>query len=246
MTTQLLLLLFAIAAPTLAALVLSGKTKERRAWLLSLCAIGVVAVNVMALVIGNSLMGDAGFLGGLNYNWAGKVLAIMLTLAMYALLPRSLRAEAGLFALPRPADWRSVFAVSALMLAFFWVTSYLFRDGEALTRETILFQATMPGLDEESLFRGVLLALLVSAFGKPWRIAGIGLGWGALPVVLFFGLGHFVSQEFNVETVVSVIAATAMGAGFLWIKEKTSSIWIAVIVHNLANLGSLTINSLQP
>jgi membrane protease YdiL (CAAX protease family) len=104
----------------------------------------------------------------------------------------------------------------------------------------------MPGLDEEPLYRGVLLALLVSAFGKPWRIAGVGIGWGALPIVLFFGLAHAVSQELNIEAAVSVFAAMVMGAGFLWLKEKTSSIWIAVVVHNLANLGSQIVASMQP
>jgi hypothetical protein len=37
-----------------------------------------------------------------------------------------------------------------------------------------------------------------------------------------------------------------MGAGFLWLKEKTSSIWIAVVVHNLANVGSQIVASMQP
>jgi MFS family permease len=248
MATQLLFLLFAIGAPTLAALILSGKAKERRAWLLSLCAIGVVVVNILALGIGAGLKGPVTTLVGfeLSWNWSGKIIAIVLTLAMYGLLPRPLRAEAGVFALPRTTDWKSVVTVSALLLVFFWCVSYLFRDGETITKETMLFQATMPGLDEEPLYRGVLLALLVSAFGKPWRIAGVGIGWGALPVVLFFGLAHAFSQELDIEAVVSVFAAIVMGAGFLWIKEKTGSIWIAVLVHNLANVGSTIVASLQP
>ena len=248
MATELLLLLFAIGAPTLVALILSGKAKERRAWWLSLCAIGAVVINILALGIGSGLMQPlSSFVGSeLSWNWSGKIIAIALTLVMYALLPRPLRAEAGLFAVPRTSDLKSVVGVSALLLVFFWCTSYLFRDGEAVTRETILFQATMPGLDEEPLYRGVLLALLVSAFGKPWRIAGVGIGWGALPIILFFGLAHAVSQELNIEAVVSVFAAIVMGAGFLWIKEKTSSIWIAVVVHNLANVGSQIVASMQP
>lgn len=248
MAKELLFLLFAIGAPTLVALILSGKAKEHRAWWLSLCAIGVVVVNILALGIGSGLMQPlSSFVGSeLSWNWSGKIIAIALTLVMYALLPRPLRAEAGLFAVPRTSDWKSVVGVSALLLAFFWCISYLFRDGEAVTRETILFQATMPGLDEEPLYRGVLLALLVSAFGKPWRIAGVGIGWGALPIILFFGLAHAVSQELNIEAVVSVFIATVMGAGLLWLKEKTSSIWIAVVVHNLANVGSHIVASMQP
>ena len=248
MATQLLVLLFTIGTPTFAALILSGKAKERRAWLLSLSAIGVVVVNILALGIGAGLNGPVTSLVGveLSWNWSGKIIAIVLTLAMYGMLPRPIRAEAGVFALPRTTDWKLVVVVSTLLLVFFWCVSYLFRDGEAVTSETILFQATMPGLDEEPLYRGVLLALLVSAFGKPWRIAGVGIGWGALPVILFFGLAHALSQELNIEAVVSAFAALVMGAGFLWIKEKTSSIWIAVLVHNLANVGSTMLASLQP
>ena len=248
MAMQLLFLLFAIGAPTLAALILSKKFKERRAWWLSLCAIGVVVINVLALGIGAGLKGPVASLVGfeLSWNWSGKITAIVLTLIMYTLLPRPLRAEAGVFASPRTTDWKSVVGVSALLLIFFWCVSYLFRDGEAVTRETIFFQATMPGLDEEPLYRGVLLALLVSAFGKPWRIAGVGIGWGALPIVLFFGLAHAVTQELNIEAAVSIFAAMVMGAGFLWIKEKTSSIWIPVLVHNLANVGSTILASIQP
>jgi hypothetical protein len=36
----------------------------------------------------------------------------------------------------------------------------------------------------------------------------------------------------------------APGAGFLWLKERTASIWTAVLVHNLANVGGQFVNSL--
>ena len=102
----------------------------------------------------------------------------------------------------------------------------------------------MPGIDEESLFRGVLLAIFIAAFGKPFRIAGIQIGCGALPIVVFFGLVHGLSEGFTADAVKSIVVATVMGAGFLWLKERTGSIWVAVLVHNLANLGSTSLNSL--
>ena len=41
-----------------------------------------------------------------------------------------------------------------------------------------------------------------------------------------------------------MFAAAFMGAGLLWLKERTASIWVAVVVHNLANIGSVTLNAL--
>mgnify|MGYP001016865164 CR=1 FL=1 len=78
MATELLLLLFAISAPTLVALILSGKAKERRAWWLSLCAIGAVVINILALGIGSGLMQPlSSFVGSeLSWNWSGKIIAI--------------------------------------------------------------------------------------------------------------------------------------------------------------------------
>lgn len=241
MTNALLMLLAAIGLPTLVALLMSGQFRSSRAWLLCLAAIGAVSVNVVAMSIGASL---GSLMPGFEYNWIGKAIGILLTLVMYFLLPRSLRAEAGIFAMPKTADWRSTVAVSVGLLLIFWMIAYVFRDGKPLTGETILFQATMPGLDEEMMYRGVLLALLVGALGKPLSVAGIRIGWGALPVVAFFGLAHGLTQALSTDTVASIVAATVMGAGFVWLKERASSIWVAVIVHNLANIGSSIVNAL--
>lgn len=241
MLNQLLILLAAIVIPTLVALFFSGLYYDKRAWLASLAGIGAVIVNVLGLGLGSSLM----VFESLEWNWFGKVSAIVLTTVMYFFLPRALRAEAGLFTLPRTTNWKPVVNVSIGLLFFFWGISYYFRDGAPASFEALLFQGLMPGLDEESLFRGVLLAIFIAAFGKPLRVVGIQIGWGALPIVIFFGLVHGLSQELSVDTIVSIFAATIMGAGFLWLKERTGSIWVAVVVHNLANLGATLLNSLS-
>jgi hypothetical protein len=94
------------------------------------------------------------------------------------------------------------------------------------------------------LYRGVLLALLAGALGNPLSIAGIRIGCGALPVIAFFGLAHGLTQAHSTDTIASIVAATVMGAGLVWLKERTSSIWVTVIVHNLANNGSSFFNAL--
>lgn len=107
----------------------------------------------------------------------------------------------------------------------------------------------MPGLDEESSFRGVLLALLVAAFGKPFRAAGIRIGCGALPVIAFFGLGHTLDVLTAAQIVWSDFWLTlgltgGTGAALLWLKERTGSIWVPVLVHNIINVGSKLITGL--
>jgi len=241
MIEALLMLFVAIGVPTLAALLLSGQFRSVRACLLCVAAIGAVCANIIAMSIGASM---GSLMPGFEHNWIGKVIGIALTLGMYLLLPRPLRAETGIFAMPRTSEWKSTVVVSAALLLTFWAIASVFRDGKPLTGEAFLFQATMPGLDEEMMYRGVLLALLVGALGKPLSIAGIRIGWGALPVVAFFGLAHGLTEALSAETLASIFAATVMGAGLLWLKERTSSIWVAVAVHNLANIGSSALNAI--
>lgn len=235
------MLLAAIGLPILVALVLSGRARSPRSVLLCLAAVGAVVVNLVAMALGAGL---GNLTPGLDMNWAGKVIAIVLTLGMYFLLPQPLRAETGILSWPRPSRWQPTVAVSVGLLAIFWTVAYAFRDGAPVTAEVILFQASLPGLDEEMMYRGVLLALLVGALGKPFSVAGVRVGWGALPIIAFFGLAHGLTQDVSAEAVAAILAATVMGAGLLWLKEQTSSIWVAVVVHNLANVGAVTLNAI--
>ena len=214
MQNQILILLLSIVVPTLIALFFSGRFHDGKAWLISLTAIVVVILNVLSLSLGSSL----GVFESLEWNWFGKIFAIVATFVMYFFLPPSLRIESGLFALPSTTNWKLVVMVSIGLILFFWSCGYCFRDGAPISIETLLFQASMPGIDEESLFRGVLLAIFIAAFGKPFRIAGIQIGWGALPIVVFFGLVHGLSQALTADTVMSIVAATVMGVGLLWLK----------------------------
>lgn len=222
------------------ALLASGRWRDRRALLLVLASALALAANLAALGVAPRLFPDLA--AGLQWNWIGKIAAIATTLAAYALLTPALRRETGLFALPRPPEWGSVIAVSLATVALFVAVVALLGEHEPADAETLLYQATMPGLDEESSFRGVLLALLVGAFGKPHRVAGVQVGWGALPVVLFFGIAHTLGVVMAGHIVwgdfwTTLLLTGGTGAALLWLKERTGSIWVPVLVHNLCNVG---------
>ena len=57
--------------------------------------------------------------------------------------------------------------------------------------ETTLFQATLPGLAEEFIYRGGVLAFMNAYFGsRPWQFARTPFGGGAVSTALLFGLAH--------------------------------------------------------
>jgi membrane protease YdiL (CAAX protease family) len=96
--------------------------------------------------------------------------------------------------------------------------------------ETWLYQASVPGLVEESLFRGVLLALLDRAFSARCRFAGADFGYGALVVTALFGLLH----GFQLGTLLGVWPAALL---YLWLRARTGSLLVPVLAHNLWNLS---------
>ena len=187
-----------------------------------------------------------------KWNWLGKLTAILVTLIVLVVLPKALREETGILNLPKCNNWKLVIAVSAGLLTFFWSASYATRDGSLATLEYYAFQSIMPSVDEEFLYRGTVIAMLVAAFGKNYSLAGVRIGWGALPIIAFFGLLHgyqilLADGPIDYSLMLTTVFVTGVaGAGLLWIKEMTSSVWICVVMHSLMNLGNGFFNHFTP
>ena len=76
----------------------------------------------------------------------------------------------------------------ALLYALFFVALAHFSPSDPASRETIAFQLTMPGLEEEPFYRGILLLALDRAFLGRVRFLGVDWGWGAVLSCALFGL----------------------------------------------------------
>jgi len=107
--------------------------------------------------------------------------------------------------------------------------------------ETILFQFTMPGLGEEIVFRGFLLALLNQYIGFQRNIFNLYSGWGIIIVSFLFILIHTINYlptqqaivwNGDVLTICSLVI-TSFVLGYL--RYKTDSIWPCVLAHNFIN-----------
>ena len=71
-----------------------------------------------------------------------------------------------------------VISVGGTFLLVTTGTAMLLTSTPNTSLENLLFQATMPGLDEELFFHGLLLLLFHQAFGKGLKVLGAQTGWG--------------------------------------------------------------------
>jgi membrane protease YdiL (CAAX protease family) len=209
------------------------RARERRWWPL----IGMLAV----IALDNFMLRLPwiGPLAKLASSWQGKLLEIALVVAIVALTPGLTWRELGLTARVRPG-WRAgvvvMTAVSlALPIAFLvWLDA---RD--VLTTEGWLFEATLPGIAEELMFRGLLLALADRAFGRPWRIAGADVGWGAIVIAVLFALVHVVNVDragvLHVELLLG-LGPLIGGLAASWARARTGQLIPLMIAHNASNL----------
>jgi membrane protease YdiL (CAAX protease family) len=217
----------------LAAGVLLGLLDRRNfapVWLL--VAVGLVFVNDAALTRAYGLLPDV--LGG-ERNWLGKGLALIITLAV-ASHPAFGWRRSGLTLKQDRRGLTSALLVSAVLVGVFtWLA--LSSDGGRGSTEDVAFQLTMPGLEEEPFYRGILLLALNEAFRGRFRALGINWGWGALLSSTLFGLTHAFAYEdgafaFDLMT----FLMTGVPALILvWLRERTGSLLLPILLHNFGN-----------
>lgn len=175
---------------------------------------------------------------GADWNWAGKLAALAGTLAVMS-LPAFGWARCGM-RLDQGSRWRgSLLLLLVLAGLFFWL-AVSSADGKPDSAETIAFQWTMPGLDEELFYRGTLLLALNEAFRPKANILGAPIGYGGVLTTVLFGLTHALSYEAGaVEIDAMTFALTGVPALLLlWLRERTGSLVMPVIGHNIANGAS--------
>jgi len=221
---------------------LLGLARIRAAWLVF--GVLIFAGYFAALMLGGDYIPVKDYFPGVEWNWSGKIATILFSLVLIILLAifsRSARPSAVGFTLRQaPGSLTPALIASALLLAASLGLEIMANDGTDTSPERLLYQATMPGLDEELFFRGVFLAVMGAAV-QSGRVSILGapIGWAGLIVTLLFGLGHGVMYaEGAVNANWPIVAITgAIGFGLLWIRERTGSILIPILAHNAINVA---------
>lgn len=170
-------------------------------------------------------------IGG-SWNWDGKIYGIIWGIVAYFIF-RDQFSENKFFTFKqnrdglKPAIWAAVLVIGIPTLLGALNT-------KEFNLETLLFQITMPGFDEEIMFRGVLLGLMCSCLrndGPTWRNPA------NLITSVLFGLVHALTvNDVSISFSLSSFIWTGMiGYGLGYMTLKTRSILLAIVAHNLCN-----------
>ncbi len=219
-----------------------GLAGFRPGWFLT--AIAVYGLYMIAIFKGGALISLDQYFEGLQWNWGGKIASIAMTVAVFAVLAMTTksvsRESAGFTLRQNPGSVVPALIATVLLAASGIGLEFLGADGPSMDPERLAYQATMPGLDEEPFFRGVFLAVLAAALPSRGlsllraRITGAGL-----LMTLLFGLGHGVGIEDGKPFIswIYIVVTGYLGFGLLWIRERTGSVLLPILAHNLINFS---------
>ena len=169
-----------------------------------------------------------------KWNWAGKVLSLVLSglvIVALKLSPKTI----GL-TLKQEHPWLGFVAVLFFVV---WGASLglLFKPGAA-DAETLAFQAFMPGLSEEIVYRGIAPALLLGLINRKAPVNGI--PWAVvMATAVIFGVLHGLkysggSFEFDSMSALFPFIGSIPGG---WLRFKTKSLLVPVLGHGVANVA---------
>ena len=209
-------------------------------WLLG--TLFILFCYFLALFKGKELISLDLVFSDLKWNWSGKIVAI----TVWALVLVSLAAfksdfkikEAGFTFSQNEGSIKPAMLVLSLFIALQVIVTLSLGDGPNYDFETLLYQALIPGLDEEPMFRGVLLFCFslavvssrINFFGSQINIAG-------LLLVLLFGLVHgvmYIDGEWHLSAF-RIVLTGSYGFILLWLRERTGSLVFPIVAHNMVN-----------
>ncbi|MGB3470840.1 MAG: CPBP family intramembrane glutamic endopeptidase [Erythrobacter sp.] len=196
----------------------------------------LVIINDALLTSFYGLLPD--LIGG-EWNWQGKLFALAATVAIAASPAFGLR-RAGFTFSQEPGSLKAALPLAALYCGFFILIAVAFPAGQ-FRSEDVAFQLTMPGLEEEPFYRGILLFALDRAFTGRKRFLGVDWGWGAVLSCFLFGMAHafgFSDGSFSFDPIVMALTAVPSFIA-VWLRLRTGSLLLPIILHNFGNSFSM-------
>jgi hypothetical protein len=229
----------ALLVPVVVIAVAMSRKRPSIGWLV--LAFVFLALNTLLLSAPLSRM-MPGWYHHLHYNWAGKLLSLAFTVAFVVALPKTSFKDCGFTWKQARGSVAPALVCALIALISSWGYA-LVHSHFAFTHpdlESLLYEATIPGLHEEPSYRGVALLLLDRALrDRGVNLFGAPIGWGVLAITVFFGLGHglgFVHGKLMVDWT-AILLTGWIGFLLAWIRVRTGSLALPVVVHNVVNVG---------
>ncbi len=182
-----------------------------------------------------------------EWNWSGKIYGILGSILFLILFRKEFGEHNFITLRQRSTSSKPILIVTiiAFVAAVVLAVLSVMKSGERF--EYYFFQFTMPGLDEELAFRGIMLGLLSNTLKPRINIRNISLGNPALIITsILFGLGHSFQIDpdwcFH-QNWVEFISTFATGLLLGWLTLRSGSILMAILIHDLFNVIPLLIVS---
>ncbi len=211
--TTLPLVIYAVGFQTLVYLVLPGRFRVTWAPVVT-SAVGAGVVVIAAIWFGVTTVGLSNPDGGLLAAWGGGTVFTMAFAGTVMLVRPELR---GHLADPRMGAMSRRTAFAQILVRIPVITVLI----------------------EEAVFRGVLHAALIALYPEPIAI------WVGAALFGLWHIGPGMEQARSVErrsiagiahVLVTVVTTTLVGAGLVWLRIETGSIWVPVAVHAGINM----------
>jgi membrane protease YdiL (CAAX protease family) len=174
-----------------------------------------------------------------TWNWSGKIFAIVGSILYYFQCRPAMVGHDYITLRQRETSLKpKLKAVILLFLATIALSFWAIQHSAERT-EQLLFQFTMPGIDEEIAFRGIMLGLLSNALHPQVKFGRLNLGNPASWVTsILFALGHsfVIDKDWNFDqNWFEFVNTLAMGLWLGWMTRKSGSILMSTLSHNLVN-----------
>ncbi len=213
---------------------------EPTAWrrLALLSAAAFLLADILLLYVADFIWVRINLHSTLQWNWFGKILSIIFSCCVLACSPW-LRKNVGL-------SWRQSAGSAKLSIGCFVVFLGIAISGglamppTAFSAETLAYQFFIPGIDEELIFRGILLALLEAAFGQSPMSCRLRFEYASLITSLIFGVTHAMSLDdgrfqFSIAVFLTITVWASIVA---LVRTRSGSLLWPIILHGVWN-GSI-------
>ncbi len=172
-----------------------------------------------------------------KWNWTGKIFSILGSV-IFLLFFRKFELKDYYLTLNQNKTFiKKGITVISIIILVQSIMTFIYDSPKEWHSETILFQLTMPGIDEEIAYRGIMLGLLTKVL-KPFCKLTI-LHPAIIVTSILFGCAHGLiltnSQELVFKSF-SFFRTLIMGLIWGWLTVKSGSVLLALISHNLGNV----------
>ncbi|QWX85401.1 CPBP family intramembrane metalloprotease [Cellulophaga sp. HaHaR_3_176] len=181
----------------------------------------------------------------LRWNWDGKISSLLLSLTFILFNSKEIKKDIGF-----TTSFNRRTKLGVLIFIGFLIFDFIFKfiafpKGGEFDLESFIFQATMPGLTEEILYRGIYLWLLSKAFVSSKMIKGVPFGWSFIIVTVLFGVAHgiILTESFEIHyDIATIVYLTLISSFSLTVLRKFSgNLILPILGHNVINMMNFLI-----